>query len=73
MNYLKLDWRIRLLNRIVSFSKPLEKMSRDKLRETFEKAIPQVMERLLVGKQIASEVVRQNIDGQHGTIPIQLY
>jgi hypothetical protein len=51
----------------------LEKMSRDKLRETFEKAIPQVMERLLVGKQIASEVVRQNIDGQHGTIPIQLY
>lgn len=69
-----LDWKIRLLDRIMSFSKPLETMSLDELREASEKATPQVMDRLLGGKQIACEVVRQDsINGQHGTIPIQLY
>jgi acetyl esterase len=74
MNHFKLDWKIWLLTGILGFSKPVEKMSLDELREASEEPIPLIMERILAGKKIAlADIVQQKISGRHGEIPIQLY
>ncbi|MBW4551155.1 MAG: alpha/beta hydrolase [Aphanocapsa sp. GSE-SYN-MK-11-07L] len=73
-NSFRLDWKIQLLDKILSFFKPLEKMSLEELRAISEKPIPPLLERILAGKQIAlAEVEQQTINGRHGNIPIRLY
>ncbi len=72
--HFKLDWKTRLLDRIVSLSKPLEQMSWEELRQASESSIPPLLQRILAGKQIAlAKVVQQDIRGRHGNIPLQLY
>ncbi|AFY97004.1 alpha/beta hydrolase [Chamaesiphon minutus] len=74
MDKLNLDWKIQLLDGILNFSKPLEKMSLDELRETSEKPIPPIVERIFGGKRIAlADIMQQKISGRHGEIPIRLY
>lgn len=74
MSHFKLDWKIQLLVKILSSSKPLEEMSLDELREASEKPIPAIIERVLAGKRIAlAEIVQHKIHGRHGDISIQLY
>lgn len=71
---MKLDWKIRLLDRILSQSKPPQAMSLDELRQASQATISPVMERILAGKRISLfRVVQQQIKGRHGDIPIQLY
>ncbi|MDJ0705287.1 MAG: alpha/beta hydrolase [Leptolyngbyaceae cyanobacterium MO_188.B28] len=73
-SYFNLDWKIHLLNKILSASKPLDQMDLDELREASERPIPSVLERVLAGKRIAlMEVIQQTIRGRHGDIPIRLY
>jgi acetyl esterase len=74
MDKFNLDWKTRLLDGILNFSKPLEKMSLDELRETPEKPIPPIVERVFGGKRIAlADIMQQKISGRHGEIPIRLY
>ena len=73
-SYFNLDWKIRLLDKILSASKPLEQMSLDELREASEKPIPPVVERVLAGKRITlNELTQRTIRGRHGDVSIQLY
>lgn len=71
---LKLDWKIRLLDKLLSSSKPLEQLSLDELREASVKPVPPFMERILAGERIAlPQIIQDQITGRHGAIPIRLY
>lgn len=73
-NPFKLDWKVQLLDKIISAAKTLEQMNRDELRELSEKPMPSVLERVFAGKLMAlNEVTQQAIRGRHGDIPIRLY
>ena len=73
--HFKLDWKTRLLDRILSLSKPLEQMSWQELRQASEETpIAPLVQCILAGKQIPlAKVVQQDIRGRHGKIPLQLY
>ena len=74
MNNYKLDWKTRLLDKLLRSAKPLEEMSLDELKATSEEAVSPLIQRVFGGKEISvSKVVRQNISGRHGEIPIRLY
>ncbi len=75
-NHLNLDWKIRLLDRILSLSKPIHEMSLDELHQdqTSEAPIPAITQRVLAGKRIEiPNIVQQSVEGRHGEIPIQVY
>ncbi|NEQ26703.1 MAG: alpha/beta hydrolase [Microcoleus sp. SIO2G3] len=70
----KLDWKIQLLDRLLSLLKPVHKMSLDELRKLDETSISPIAERVLVGRSIPlPEVAKQTVSGRHGEIPIQIY
>lgn len=70
----KLDWRIRLLSSLLSFSKPLEQMSLEEMRQSAIKPIPSIIQTVMTGQQIPlSKIVQQDIPGRHGDIPVRLY
>lgn len=70
----ELDWKTQLLDRLLSLSKPIHKMSLDELRELDETPISPIVERILAGKLIPlPKVVSQTVSGQHGEIPIRIY
>lgn len=72
--FLKLDWKIRLLDKLLSSSKPLEQMSLEEVREASIQSISPLMERIYAGKRIVlPEITEQNIMGRHGEISIRLY
>lgn len=74
MNKLKLDWKIRLLERLLRLNKPIHRLSLEELRDLSEKPIPPIVERILAGKPIPlPKVTQQTVKGRHGEIPIQLY
>lgn len=75
-NDLNLDWRIRLLDRILSLSKPVHQMNLDELRQAQASEVPTsaIVERVLAGKKIEiPNIVQQTVTGRHGEIPIQFY
>lgn len=73
-NYPKLDWKTRLLDRILKLNKPIEDMSLEQLRQVSEQELSPLTERLFAGKLIKLErVVEQTVRGRHGDIPIRLY
>ena len=74
-SHYKLDWKTRLLDILLSSSKPLEQMSLDELKLASEKSISPFVERIFAGKKIlVNKVVKQqNISGRHGDIPIRIY
>ncbi len=73
-NNLNLDWKIRLLDTILSLGKPLDQMNLDEIRKLSETPISSIVERILGGKRIAiAQVTQQTVNGRHGEIPIQLY
>ena len=75
-SHYQLDWKIRLLDKLLNLNsaKPLEQMNLNELKATSQEAVPPFVQRIFGGKQIrVSKVVRQNINGRHGEIPIRLY
>ena len=73
-SHYKLGWKTRLLHIILDSAKPLEQMDLDELKTTSEAAISPFVQRVFNGRKISvKEVVRQNISGRNGNIPIQLY
>ena len=73
-SHYKLDWKTRLLDKLLKSSKPLEEMSLDELKATSEQAVSPLIQRIFGGQEIpVSKVVQQNISGRHGEIPIRLY
>lgn len=73
-NKLNLDWKIRLLDRILRLNKPLNQLSLEELHKLPETPIPAIVERILGGKSIPlPQVTEQIVPGRHGDIQIQLY
>ena len=73
-SHYKLDWKIRLLDILLNLAKPLEQMDLDELKVTSQAAISPFVQRVFNGKQIpVKEIVRKDINGRNGNIPIQLY
>ena len=73
-SHYRLDWKTRLLDKILRSDKPLEEMNLDELKATSEAAVSPLIQRIFGGKEISvSKVVQQNINGRHGDIPIRLY
>lgn len=73
-NYPKLDWKVRLLNRILKLNKPLEQMSLEELRQASEQEISPLIERVFTGKLVElHRVIDRTIEGRHGNIPIRVY
>lgn len=73
-NYPKLDWKTRLLARLLRLSKPLEQMSIEELRQASEHQLSPVTERLFGGKLIElHQVVNLTVRGRHGNVPIRIY
>lgn len=71
---LNLDWKIRLLDRLLRLQKPVHRMSLEELRQLDETPISPVVQRVFGGERISlPQVTQQIVDGRHGTIPIQLY
>ncbi|MEC4814926.1 MAG: alpha/beta hydrolase [Scytonema sp. PMC 1069.18] len=74
MNKRNLDWKIRLLDRLLRFSKPIDQLSLAELRQLQETSIPAIVQRVLGGKRISlPQVTQRTINGRHGEIPIRLY
>ena len=73
-NYPKLDWKVRLLDRLLKRNKPLEEMNPEELRQATEQELSPLITRLFAGKLIElHQVVERTISGRHGDIPIQIY
>lgn len=74
MNKLNLDWKIRLLDRLLRLSKPIHRLSLEELRKLPETPIPPIVERVMGGKRIPlPKVTQQMVSGRYGEIPIQFY
>lgn len=74
MHKRNLDWKTQLLDRLLSLSKPVHKMSLDELRALDETPISPIVERILAGRRIPlPEVISQTVSGRHGEISIQIY
>ena len=70
----KLDWKIRLLDKILNLQKPLHKMNEEQLKLVNETPIPPIAQRIFAGKKFQLPKIDQKIiTGRHGEIPIQLY
>lgn len=73
-DYPKLDWRTRLLDKILRLSKPLEQINQDELKKTAEQQLPELVERVFAGRKVAlHDVVERTAQGRHGDILIRLY
>jgi acetyl esterase len=77
MNKNNLDWKIRLLDRLLlllSLGKPIHRLSLEELRKLPETPIPPIVERILGGKRIPlPKVTQQMVNGRHGEIPVRFY
>lgn len=74
MPYPKLNWKVRLLDRILKLNKPLERMNSEELRQASEQELSPLIGRVFGGKRIElKKVVDRTIEGRHGDIPIRLY
>ncbi|MEL6493317.1 MAG: alpha/beta hydrolase [Cyanobacteria bacterium J06621_3] len=72
--YPKLNWRTRLLDKLLRLSKPLEQMNRDEIKNASEQQLPALVEQMFAGKKLPIyEVREQAVPGRHGDIPIRLY
>lgn len=70
----QLNWKTRLLDKILSSTKPIEQMSLDELKANSEKSLSPLVQLVFAGKQISvSKIVDQKISGRHGDIPLRLY
>ncbi|WP_414624007.1 alpha/beta hydrolase [Calothrix sp. CCY 0018] len=70
----KLDWKIRLLDKILNLQKPLHKMDEEELRIASVTPIPSITQRIFAGKKFQLPKIEQKvITGRHGEIPIQIY
>ncbi len=73
-SHYKLDWKTRLLDILLSFYKPIEKMSLDELKNASKKSNSSWSQFICTGKKIpVDKVIQQNINGRHGDIPVRLY
>ncbi|MGB3650816.1 MAG: alpha/beta hydrolase [Rivularia sp. (in: cyanobacteria)] len=69
-----LNWKIRLLDRILNLQKLLHKMNEEELKLVNETPISPIIQRIFAGKKFKLPKVEQKvITGRHGEIPIQLY
>lgn len=71
---MNLDWRIRLLDRFLSLSKPVYLMSREELQTLDETQIPPIVESILAGRKFSiAQITELAVQGRHGTVPLRLY